>query len=279
MARATILTLIMAIASAMTTAAAAADLPRVASINLCTDQLLMSLADPQQILGLGPFARDPTQSWDAEKAKQFPRLSGEAEDVLILKPDIVVAGNYTKRATRELLKDKGLNVVDFNDARSLDEAKTQIRQMGDLIRQPERAAAEIARLDEAIANARKIASRKPHRILVLSRRGWVTGKDSLTNSILTALGQQNVAREFGFEMGGFTSLETIISLKPDFLLVADGRDFAADEGQAFLLHPALERFYPPSKRIVIPERLTLCGGLMLAEALDRLAAELQRIDP
>jgi len=45
-----------------------------------------------------------------------------------------------------------------------------------------------------------------------------------------------------------------------------------------LLHPALEQFYPASKRIVIPERLTVCGGPMLADALDRLASELERVD-
>ena len=46
----------------------------------------------------------------------------------------------------------------------------------------------------------------------------------------------------------------------------------------FLLHPALERFYPPSKRIVIPDRLTVCGGVMLADALDVLIAELERVE-
>ena len=32
------------------------------------------------------------------------------------------------------------------------------------------------------------------------------------------------------------------------------------------------------KRIVIPERLTVCGGPMLSEAMDRLASELERVD-
>lgn len=267
------------IVSTFATAPRAAERPRVASINLCTDQLLMSLADPEQILGLSPFSRDSAQSWFAEKAKQFPKLSGEAEDVLVLKPQVVVAGDYTKRATRELLKQKGVNVVNFDAVRSLDEAKTQIHQMGDLIGQPARAAADIAKLDAAVARAQTVAARKPYRILALSRRGWVTGKDSLTNSMLSVLGLRNAAGEFGFDMGGFASLETIISLKPDFLLVSDAHDFAGDEGQAFLLHPALERFYPPAKRIVIPDRLVICGGPMLAEALDRFASELRRVDP
>ena len=124
-------------------AAHAAELPRIASINLCTDQLLVTLADPAQILGLSPYSRDRARSWDAVKAAQFPKLSGEAEDVLVLKPDVVVAGRFTKRATRELLKEKGLRVVEFDAARSLDDVKKQIRQMGDLVQHPDRAAAEI----------------------------------------------------------------------------------------------------------------------------------------
>jgi iron complex transport system substrate-binding protein len=255
----------------------AAELPRIASINLCTDQLLVTLADPAQILGLSPYSRDPARSWDPIKAAQFPKLSGEAEDVLVLKPDVVVAGRYTKRATRELLKQKGLRVAEFDAARSLDDVKKQIRQMGDLVQHPDRADAEIKRLDAAIAHAREVVSRKPWRVLALSRRGWVSGGDSLTSSLLATAGLSNAAAELGYKLGGFASLEAIVSLRPDFLLVSEAGDFAEDEGRAFMLHPALEHFYPASKRLVIPEKLTVCGGPRLSEALDRLASELERV--
>jgi len=255
----------------------AAELPRIASINLCTDQLLVTLADPAQILGLSPYSRDGARSWDAAKAAQFPKLSGEAEDVLVLQPDAVVAGRFTKRATRELLKEKGLRVVEFDAARSLDDVKKQIRQMGDLVQHPDRAAAEIKRLDAAIAHAREVASRRPYRVLALSRRGWVSGGDSLTSSLLATAGLSNAAADLGYKLGGFASLEAIVSLRPDFLLVSDAGDFAEDEGRAFMLHPALERYYPAAKRLVIPEKLTVCGGPRLSEALDRLASELERV--
>ena len=116
-----------------------------------------------------------------------------------------------------------------------------------------------------------------YRVLPLSRRGWVAGSDSFVGSLLAETGLFNTAGELGFAFGGFASLEAIVSLKPDFLLVSQAGDFARDDGQAFLLHPALERFYPPQKRIVIPERLTECGGVMLAEALDVLVKELERV--
>ena len=112
----------------------------------------------------------------------------------------------------------------------------------------------------------------------VSRRGWVSGRDSLTSSLLANAGLTNAAGDLGIKSGGFASLESIIGLKPDFILVSEDSGFAEDEGSAFLLHPALERFYPVSKRIVIPERLTVCGGPMLTEALERLASELEHVD-
>jgi iron complex transport system substrate-binding protein len=258
--------------------ARATPFPKVASINACTDQLLLTLADPDQILALSPYSRDAARSFLAKQATAFPQLSGEAEDVLMLKPDIVVAGRFTKRATRELLKQMGQRVVEFDAVRTIDEVKAQIAQMGDLLGHPDRATAANERIDAAIARARKAASDRPYRVLPLARRGWVSGRDSLTTSLLTTIGLTNAAASLGFKLGGFASLEAVVALRPDFLLVSEDSDFAEDEGRAFLLHPALESLYPPSKRIAVPERLTVCGGPMLADALDRLTAELSRVE-
>jgi iron complex transport system substrate-binding protein len=258
--------------------AVAAELPRIASMNVCTDQLLLTLADPGQILGLGRYARDRLQSWAADDARRYRILSGGAEDILVLQPDVVVASLFDKRATRELLKEKGLHLAEFGVPRSLDEVKDQIREMGAIVQHPDRAAAEIARLDAAIGRARQAVAHKRYRVLPLSRRGWVSGSESLLSSLLTETGLFNAAGELGVAFGGFASLEAIVNLKPDFIVVSDAGDTAEDDGRAFLLHPALERFYPPSKRIVIPDRLTVCGGVMLADALDVLIAELERVE-
>src|SRR6202795_2478120 len=255
----------------------AADLPRIASMNVCTDQLLLTLADPAQILGLSRFSRDAWQSWAPDDASRYKTLSGGAEDILVLKPDIVVASLFDKRSTRELLKEKGLHLAEFAVPRNLDEVKAQIREMGEIAGHPDRAAAEIARLDAAIARARRAVAVKRYSVLPLSRRGWVSGSDSLVSSLLTETGLFNAAGDLGVSFGGYASLEAIVSLKPDFILVSEAGDRAEDDGRAFLLHPALQRFYPPEKRLVIPERLTVCGGVMLAEALDVLTAELQRV--
>ena len=267
----------LAVASLWMAPAQAAGLPRIASMNVCTDQLLVSLADPGQILGLSRFSRDAWQSFVADDARRYPALSGGAEDILVLKPDIVVASLFDKRSTRELLKQNGLRLVELAVPRNLDEVKAQIRQMGEITGHRDRAAAAIARLDAALARARQAGAEKHYSVLPLSRRGFVAGSDSLISSLLTETGLINAAGDLGVGSGGFASLEAIVSLRPDFLVVSEAGDRAEDEGRAFLLHPALERFYPSQRRILIPERLTVCGGVMLADALDLLVAELRRV--
>ena len=255
-----------------------AGLPRAASMNVCTDQLLISLADPEQIVGLSRYARQRFESFAAEDAARFRILSGGAEDILQLHPDLVVASQYDRESTRELLKEKGMHLAEFSVPRSLDEVRAQIRQMGDLVGHPDRASAQIARLDDAVARARQAVARKRYSVLALSRRGWITGSDSLLSSLLAETGLFNAASDLGVAFGGYASLEAIVKLRPDFIVVSDAGDRAEDEGRAFLMHPALERFYPPSRRIVIPDRLTVCGGVMLADALDRLVEELRRVE-
>ena len=109
------------------------DPPRIASMNVCTDQLLLTLADPTQILGLSRYSRDRSQSWAAGDARRYRILSGGAEDILVLRPDVVVASLFDKRSTRELLKEKGLHLAEFDVPRSLDEVKDQIRRMGEIV--------------------------------------------------------------------------------------------------------------------------------------------------
>ena len=196
----------------------------------------------------------------------------------MLRPDVVVAGSFTKRATRELLKEQGQKLATFDVAHSLDEVKAQIRKMGEVTHHPDRAETYIARIDAAIARTRKFVAKHRYRVLSISRRGWVSGSRSLMSSLLAEIGLTNAAGELGLKLGGFASLEAIIKLQPDFILVSSDSDFAEDEGRAFLLHPALEHFYPPSKRLVVPERFTVCGGPAVVDGLDRIVSEIARAE-
>jgi iron complex transport system substrate-binding protein len=268
-----------ALASALllVAAPALAEAPRIVSINMCTDQLLLAIADPEQIIGLSPFAQDAERSWAAGRAMDHPVLSGTAEEVLYLKPDIVMAGRFTRRATRNLLRAKGFQVEEFDPVRNIAESREQIRRVGVLTGHQKRAEAHIAALDAAIESVRASASKRDLRILPLQRRGWVSGGETLITELLGLTGLSNAASELGLKSGGQVSLEAIVKLRPDALLISRDDITAEDQGRAMLHHPAIHAMFPPERRLVIPQSLTVCGGPMLAEALERLAVEIEKL--
>ena len=256
--------------------AAAATLPRLVSINLCTDQLLIAMADPEQILGLSPYARDVQRSAVAREALRYPAFSGSAEEVMVAKPDLVLAGRYTKRATREMLKSQGLKLVELDAVASIAAGEAQIRRIGALIGHPERAEAKVAEIEAALGRAREAASRTSLSVLPFQRRGWVSGRETLMTSLLDSVGLRNAGAAFG-RLGRQVDLETIVALKPDLLLLSGNVPAAEDQGSALLRHPALERLYPPERRLVIRDQMTVCGGPEIAGALDALAADVSRL--
>jgi iron complex transport system substrate-binding protein len=66
-----------------------------------------------------------------------------------------------------------------------------------------------------------------------------------------------------------------LKLHPDLLVMSRASPEAADQGSALLLHPALAAEYPPSRRIVLPENLIVCGGPSLPLAMQSLAEQME----
>jgi iron complex transport system substrate-binding protein len=252
---------------------------RIASINLCTDQLLLDLADPAQILGLSPFAKDAARSWAAAKVADIPVLSGTAEEIMMRRPTLVLAGRFTKRATREFIRARDIPLAEFDAVRTVAQAREQVLRVAGLTGQNARGATRVAELDAALARLKAAAVGRKLRVLPLSRRGWASGRDSLMSDLLAAAGLANAGGEAVSRLGGFMSLEAIVKLRPDALLIAREDGAAEDQGQAMLLHPAIQALFPSERRIVVPESLTICGGPMLVDAMDRLAAQLSRLQP
>lgn len=260
--------------------AAAADRPaRVVSLNMCTDQLLLDLAPPGQIVGLSPYARSLSMSWAASQSATLPVLSGTAEEVMLIRPDLVVAGRFTRRATREFIRERGIPVEEFDVADTLAATRAQIARFGEITGARDKALRRIAEIDAAEADLRAAALSTRLRVLPLSRRGWASGRETLMSDLLAMAGLDNAVAEIGLRAGGFVSLEQIVRLRPDAILISRDDDRAEDQGRAMLLHPAVQELFPPERRIVLPERLTVCGGPMVAEAMRLLAAQLRRLTP
>jgi iron complex transport system substrate-binding protein len=252
---------------------------RIVSINLCADELLVALADPGQIAALSPYAADPKLSFVAEEAQKFRHDAAEAETVVEIDPDLVLAGRFTKLASRDMLMRLGYRVVLLDPARSIDQSIAQIREVAALVGHPDRGEALIAEIEAARERAKAAAGQRTASptAAVYQRRGYVTGAETLTGELMVAVGLVNEGGSLAGKTGRFVSLERLIAARPDYLVVASPDIRPEDQGTALLAHPALIELYPPEKRIALPELLTVCAGPSLPAALDWLAAETARV--
>jgi iron complex transport system substrate-binding protein len=239
--------------------------------------LLVTLADPAQIAALSIYATDPDLSYVADAAKTFRHDAASAETVVGLNPDLVLAGRYTKRATRDMLNRLGYRVELLDAARSIADSEKQIRQVAALVGHPERGEALVASIEAARARAEAATPPGKPTAANYQRRGYVTGGDTLTGELLGIAGFTNDGSALAGKTGGFVPLEKLVADPPDYIVVSAAAGHAEDQGSALLAHPALARIYPPARRIVLPDKLTVCGGPSLPAALDWLAAEAQRV--
>jgi iron complex transport system substrate-binding protein len=252
---------------------------RIVSINLCTDELLLALADPAQIAALSTYSTDKRLSFFAKRASAFRHDADSAETVIGIDPDLVLAGRFTKRETREMLRGLGYDVVEFDAARSIADSEAAIRQVAALVGHPERGEALVDKIERAKVRAAAGSGAWFARptVAFYQRRGYVTGSDTLTNELLEIVGLTNEGGELAGKTGGFVPLERLVADPPSYLIVSGSAVVAEDQGSALLAHPALTRLFPPDRRITLPDRLTVCGGPSLPAALNWLARQAERI--
>lgn len=256
--------------------AAAEERPqRIVSINLCADQYLLALAAPDQILALSPFATDPRLSFYADRAQGFARVADDAESVLILKPGLVFASAFNQPSTLAFLRRQGVKVMALPQPAGLSAIRAQIREVASLLGRKSEGEALLARFDKTIAATAGGASGRGLSALYYERGGYVTGTMGLVHDLITHLGLRNAAEKLGIRGMAPVAIEAVLAGRPDVLIVPD-YGAAADQGAALLSHPALQRLYPPKRRLVLPVRETVCPGPSIEAALLTLARGLSR---
>jgi len=248
-----------------------ADTPRrVVSFNLCTDQLVVALADPEQIAGLSPYAADPALSVVAGKARAFRKLDWQAESAIPLDPDLVLIGSWDRPATQRMFGRLGLRVETFDLVPDLESAKREIVRMAGLLGHPDRGEQMIAAIDRARARLAAAAPNPAMTALVIERGGFTAGPNTLAATLLRAADfRPPSGAPQGF--GGFLPLEKLLMIRPDVVFLKDPPRVAEDQGALYLTHPALQALYPPGRRIELPARYTMCGGPALIEGFNYLA--------
>ena len=242
--------------------------PTIVSINPCADAILAEVADPAQILAISHYSHDPrASSMPLDVARRFRSTGGTVEEVLALKPKVVVAGTFLPPAARAAFERLGMRVETFGIEHDLGESLAQVRQLAAVAGHPARGEALARRMERAVAEAAPPPGARPVSAILWQSSGIVPGPDALISDLMhrTGFASQSAAR--GLRQADVLPLEHVLADPPAVILAAA----TPGAGETRMLdHPALAALHG-TRRARFDAGLLYCGGPTVIRAVRRLA--------
>jgi iron complex transport system substrate-binding protein len=189
----------------------AAETPkRIVSLNMCTDELVLRLADRANIASVTWLSRDAQNANAADLAASVPINHGLAEEIIPLDPDLIVAGSFTTRTAVAMLKQTRSPVTEFGVARSVDDVREQIRQMARLVGEPARGDQLVESLDRRLSAIGDAPLVPRPTALVFNPNGFTVGAGTLVDDIMRHAGLDNVAARMN--LGNYSQISNNFAL-------------------------------------------------------------------
>ncbi len=239
---------------------------RVVSLDFCADQYVLKLIDGERILAVSPDA-DASYSYMRDAAEGLATVRPLAEDVLLLKPDVVVRSYGGGPNASAFFARAGIPVVQVGWASDFDGVRRVLQDMGAALGETARARTAAMDMDRRLA---AIRPRAEQTALYMTPGGVTAGPGTLIDALLQAAGLRNFEREPGWRD---LPLERLAYEAPDMVAAA-----FFDEDQNHETHWSAARH--PLARAQLRDRPTVslqgawtaCGGWFLLDAAEALAA-------
>ncbi len=203
---------------------------RIASVSLATDEMLFDLVGPDRILGVTHFASDAAISNIADRLAGIERtdLIGTPELLISLDADLIILSTYNNPAALDQLLDAGVPIFVLDGFRSLDDIRTNLRTLGRVTGEEDRAEDLIAIMDSELAAVQEaVEGYDPVRVLYYEPGGITYGPGSTVDELITLAGGINVIAEADLGPYPLINPEYIIAVDPDVILL--GGWFSAED--------------------------------------------------
>jgi iron complex transport system substrate-binding protein len=242
----------------------------IVSTNPCADAMLVELVPPDRIAAISHYSQDPiATSIPLDIAARFRTTRGTAEEVIAMRPDLVVASSFTAPATREAYARAGLKTLYLDSPVTIAASEAQVTELAAALGAADAGKAMNARIERAVAAAAIPGPRIP--ALVWIGGNLVSGGGNLLDEMLTRTGFEDWAAHYGLQFTGTLPIERVVADPPQVMLIPDepGRD--ADSRAAQVRALALAHLGGRVQQARLPRSLVNCGGPVIARAMTRLA--------
>jgi iron complex transport system substrate-binding protein len=239
---------------------------RVASLNLCTDELLLALAAPGQIASVTHLAQNPAETPLWRQARRYRKNDGSLVSVAGLRPDLVLTMGGGARDRVRIAERLGMRVVDLPFPQSLADIEQSVSKVAAALGRPQSATPILARINRL----KTTVPARPADAVWLGGGGRSVSADGLAAQWMGLSGlRQRPLR------GDRISLEQLLVRPPAILLRSQYRSGQYSSEQRWLAHP-LARRADRSRNIETDGRLWTCMGPALIPEIERLRGEAAR---
>ena len=239
---------------------------RIVSLDYCADQYVLGLVERSRILALSPDAGAAFSYLRAE-AVGLPSVRPRAEDVLALRPDLVVRSYGGGPRAGAFLERAGVAVLQIGFAPDIESVRAGIRHAAAALGVPARGAALIADMDARLERARGAGA--DLRALYLTSAGVSAGSRTFVHHLIAAAGLGNFDDRSGWRS---IPLERLAYEAPDFYAVASFGATNHESAWTPFRHPVATERVEAGPALGIDGATTACGGWFLADAVEALAA-------
>ena len=244
---------------------------RIVSLNPCLDAILLDVAEPRQITALSHYSVDPSQFAMAAQARAYRHVSGSAEEVAALRPDLVLVSGMGALQLTGVLSRLHIASAGFTVPRTLAESLAQVRRVAKLTGHPERGEALVARIQAALKEAAPAPGEPRLSALVFESRGLASGPRTLMSELMVRTGFRNKARAYGLTRTVDVPLEQVLMDPPQVLLSGRLEPGEPSWADRVLSHPALAAIRSHMREESFAQPLLFCAGPVLIPASAALA--------
>lgn len=247
---------------------------RIVSTNPCIDAVLVQLVARKRIAAVSHYSHDPrAASAPLAATRGITGIGDTAEEVIALRPDLVLGGAHLSPATRSAIARARLRLVTFGVPATLAESRAQVLEIASVVGEPARGTALVRAIDHALAAQRTAGP--PVTALIWQNNGLVPGQGTLADELLTATGFRNASSDYQLKQWDIAPLEYLMKKPPRVIFASpvDRLHPGSREAAASRLgRSALARLGDRIALADFPDRLLYCAGPNLIEAATRLGA-------
>ena len=213
---------------------------RIITASVGHDELTLALVPRDRLVGVGSATKNATYSNVASLVQHISQISRDPETIIAQAPDVIVTSPFFPAEAIEALSKIGIPVVQTELKHDPEARINSILFMGYIFGEEERAiefAAEVSERYNSLVAVTGKAEPKPN-VLALTQYSdklWVAGGNSTEGGVITAAGGINSAEEAGIEGNQTTSLEGVIAMNPEVIVIAQPLEFGAEEFRQELL--------------------------------------------